>query len=428
MRTSQVLTIDKKTSMAILYFNSYLNFLNFLFFTTKKQEFMSIKSLITTFSLILSLFFFSSSKSYAISNTGIVSLTFDDTYKSQYDLAFPLLDSYNWHGQVYINPSMVGKINKMTLSDLTTLNMTGWDVSSHGYSHLDPTTLSSEQLTQHLKDSHDWLINNGFSRGARHYRPPYGACNQTIYDQALLYYDTINIPSQSRFAQWAKFPDSRNYRVIVAHDAIGWDTIKGEIDAASTNDQVLMLVYHNLVELNPTGNQTSTAFLVQTLNYLKEQGKNVLNTSEIQEIIIDEEPEEVSEIIIDNNDAGFSKTGNWGTGTDTSLLLYSTDYFYKRANDGQTASFAPKIAANGTYEVFTWYPKCKVCGTNVPYTIYYNGGSSTVYVNQNDLTNAGTWVSLGTFSLTTSGTKVVISDTASGRVQADAVRFLKTSN
>ncbi|MEO8377722.1 MAG: hypothetical protein ABI579_08620, partial [Candidatus Sumerlaeota bacterium] len=59
---------------------------------------------------------------------------------------------------------------------------------------------------------------------------------------------------------------------------------------------------------------------------------------------------------------------------------------------------------------------------NSPFTINYQGGSSTVRVNQK--INNGVYVSLGTFSFT-SGTQytVTLNDDANGYVIADAVKF-----
>jgi hyaluronate lyase len=107
-------------------------------------------------------------------------------------------------------------------------------------------------------------------------------------------------------------------------------------------------------------------------------------------------------------------------------LHYASNFVYTQAGTGtKRAIFTPPLVAGGQYEVFIWFPKCWVCGTNVPYQINYAGGSTTILVNQNDRNLAGKWNSLGifTFEAGSSGT-IIITNNASARVMADAVRFV----
>jgi hypothetical protein len=121
---------------------------------------------------------------------------------------------------------------------------------------------------------------------------------------------------------------------------------------------------------------------------------------------------------------------------------YGSYFRYKERGDGSgTMIWIPNIAAVRHYQVFAWWDDCSTIGNsqsrrsqNVPYTIYYDGGSERVEVDQtNTGPGGGKWNLLGTypFAAGTAG-YVVLSDDATPApvpgettwVTGDAVKFL----
>lgn len=94
------------------------------------------------------------------------------------------------------------------------------------------------------------------------------------------------------------------------------------------------------------------------------------------------------EFVVDNTACALN--GAWSTGT-TATDKYLSNYYYTGTATSETKSaiWRPNISAAGNYDVFTWYSQ----GTNrsavAPYTVYWNGGSQAVNVNQQ--TNGGRW-------------------------------------
>ena len=134
---------------------------------------------------------------------------------------------------------------------------------------------------------------------------------------------------------------------------------------------------------------------------------------------------EADEAIVDTPAAGFDPDGDW-----TSLFGYgyNGDLRYKAGGTGSaTATWTPDVAATGTYGVYAWWIGGSSRATNAPYTIYYDGGSETVRVNQKELGTADKWNLLGTYPFA-AGTDgyVVLSDgpDADGVVVGDAIRLL----
>ena len=134
------------------------------------------------------------------------------------------------------------------------------------------------------------------------------------------------------------------------------------------------------------------------------------------------------ELIVDDLDAEFSKTGSWTTfsGSKSQYNYHGDSMQYKSSGDGSgTATFRPFLPFRGEYEVFAWLAERSDGATNIPFTINYNGGT-TVIRKDIDGFNGGTasWVSLGTFDFANGCTgTVVVSDDADGTVVADAIKW-----
>jgi peptidoglycan/xylan/chitin deacetylase (PgdA/CDA1 family) len=114
---------------------------------------------------------------------------FADGYEVIMAKEAPILRAYGMVGNCIVNTKTIGNTNKMSLADLTVLSGLGWEIGSHGYTHVNPTTLPDSppnplagSLQQHLQASRTWLLANGFS-GA-FYGPPLG-CSAHVKAKAL---------------------------------------------------------------------------------------------------------------------------------------------------------------------------------------------------------------------------------------------------
>ena len=126
-------------------------------------------------------------------------------------------------------------------------------------------------------------------------------------------------------------------------------------------------------------------------------------------------------IYLDESDASFDCEWTYASRPDA----YDGDLRFIDAGTGLCkATWTPDIPAAGNYSVHVWWTTNPNRATDAPYTIYYDGGSQTIDVNQQ--VNGSQWNQLGTasfpFAAGTSG-YVVLSDDANGQVIADAVKF-----
>jgi len=103
-------------------------------------------------------------------------------------------------------------------------------------------------------------------------------------------------------------------------------------------------------------------------------------------------------VIIDNQDAGFSVTGTWSTGTSAGDR-YGADYRYAGTSPTGTsrAYWTWTIAQTGIYEVCAWWSGGSNRSTSAKYHVLCNGVEYPKTMNQQ--IDGGKWNSLGTFSL-----------------------------
>jgi len=132
------------------------------------------------------------------------------------------------------------------------------------------------------------------------------------------------------------------------------------------------------------------------------------------------------EVITDNTDPGFSASTNWFPSTSVSGYYGSNYHARATASVGDAAGYTQNLPSAGTYEVWARWTTGGNRATATPYIVYHNGGSTTIFANQQQ--NNGAWMSLGTYQFNSgSAQRVLISCwTSSGSfVIGDAVRFVK---
>jgi len=87
------------------------------------------------------------------------------------------------------------------------------------------------------------------------------------------------------------------------------------------------------------------------------------------------------------------------------------------------AVWTPTLPRRDEYEVYARWPANAANASDAPYTIYYEGGSTTVSKNQQ--ATGGSWQLLGSFIMAPGQNhRVELADTANGNLIADAVKFV----
>lgn len=135
-------------------------------------------------------------------------------------------------------------------------------------------------------------------------------------------------------------------------------------------------------------------------------------------------------IIVDNTDSGFTTSGTWSSGN-AQVDKYGTNYNYAFGSYAPgTATWNLNVPETGLYEVCVWYPEASNRATDSPYTINYNGGSTTFRVNQQVC--GGLWFRLGDFNFNAGQGSITLTNTGisdtTKLVVADAVKVTEWPN
>ena len=74
-----------------------------------------------------------------------IALTFDDGNDNTYTRAFPIMQKFNFTGTAYVVYNFIGITNYMNKSQIRELYQAGWEIGSHGLSHVDLTQRTDRQ-------------------------------------------------------------------------------------------------------------------------------------------------------------------------------------------------------------------------------------------------------------------------------------------
>ena len=126
----------------------------------------------------------------------LIICTFDDGYESVYRNALPIMNKYGFTATVYVCPDLIGEDNSwnhkdgvirkhMTHEMLVGLSENGWEIGSHGMSHINLLRLSEHELDECLAKSRELLSRYG---SVESFCYPYGQYNSYIKGKVKEYY------------------------------------------------------------------------------------------------------------------------------------------------------------------------------------------------------------------------------------------------
>ncbi len=130
------------------------------------------------------------------------------------------------------------------------------------------------------------------------------------------------------------------------------------------------------------------------------------------------------DIVIDNEDPGFSASGGWETSS-SGDDFYGTDYRYHVTGGTRArATWTADLPHAGRYRVQAWWPARADHAFDAPYSVRHSGGETDVERSQ--AVGGGRWNVLGTFEFEPGEARVRLSVAAASGdfVAADAVRFM----
>ncbi len=204
-------------------------------------------------------------------NKGMVSLQFDDGWKSIYQNAVPVLDQANFKSTQfivsgYLEPTFPGY---MRVNEVLDMQARGHEIGAHTRTHSDLTTLSTIEARAEIQGSRDDLLAIGLTP-VNFFAYPFGSYNTSV----------INLVKEASFSGGRSSDGGFNFKTQDPFamrrqpmtNTTTFNEIKGYIDQALTDRTWVILLFH---EINNSSHQYSItpALFQQTIDYLKQ--KNV---------------------------------------------------------------------------------------------------------------------------------------------------------
>ncbi len=209
-------------------------------------------------------------------SSGVVSITFDDGYKSQL-LAGESLKKYDLKGTAYIMPRNIGEAGLMTTKEITLLKSYGWDIQSH---HAVPlTTIKEDQLKKEFDFGLEYLNKQNLKSQTQHLAYPLGRHNDTVVAQTQSHFQTARLAGGgTETLPPADLYRLRTYNVL---DSTTPEQIKEEIEKAKKGNQWLILMFHYLKDKPETQLQYTPKNFDIFCKYLKESKIDVMTIDEV---------------------------------------------------------------------------------------------------------------------------------------------------
>ena len=123
--------------------------------------------------------------------SGIVSISFDDGYDSDYKTARAIMQDCGIGAATsYVIADKVGLPGRMNTDQLTEMReVHGWDIAAHASTDL--TTLDEAGMRKEFETIRSFLLEHGYPEGAAHFALPMGRYNDLVLRTSQSYFDSL---------------------------------------------------------------------------------------------------------------------------------------------------------------------------------------------------------------------------------------------
>lgn len=224
-------------------------------------------------------------QSTALGSNGVVSLSFDDCWQSQWDNARPKLDQYAFQASIFPIIDRIGVSGLLTLTELQKLrDLHAWDVGAHAFTVAAHNGaggfngLSATDLRNEMQQTKLWLESNAFSSEIISY--PQGIASSAVVAEAKQYFIGGRTTTGKAFDA---LPPVDPYRMR-ARSCSASDTfasIQADIDAAYAENAWLQLCFHEVSDSPIGGSYIGVSLFNQIIDYIATKGIAVRTITDV---------------------------------------------------------------------------------------------------------------------------------------------------
>ncbi|QRN93190.1 polysaccharide deacetylase family protein [Archangium violaceum] len=211
---------------------------------------------------------------------GMVSITLDDGWPSQYTAARPVLNQHGIHVTYFLVTEGIrnGWTGFMTVPQVQTVIAEGNEIGSHTMNHSDLTTLSAAQVQSELSGSQAWLKSQFGLASVPAFSSPYGAYNDSVLATVKQYYGSHRTVNGGQNFRDTNIFQLRSYDV---NTSVTLDDVRTWLDKAAADKSWVILTFHQFVSGTPTqSTEINIDQFSQILDYIQVKGLRTVSVSE----------------------------------------------------------------------------------------------------------------------------------------------------
>lgn len=213
--------------------------------------------------------------------SGIVTVAFDDGWRSVWKDALPVLKKYNIRTTQYIISEVVGQgvreyMDKGAIRELKRL---GHEVGSHSLTHCNQTTLKEAEIKDNATRSKELLEKDDLGP-VKSFAYPLGQYNETTQE---IYEQQYSLIRTSDFGYNDRYFDESNILSIGVLSSTADKELQSWLEHAKAKHLWVVLVYHRI---NETGQYSVTSDqLERHMKMVADSGLKILPLSEAADLI-----------------------------------------------------------------------------------------------------------------------------------------------
>ena len=209
---------------------------------------------------------------------GIISFTFDDSWKSQYT-GIKTLAERGLTGTIYHIEGIPDSTTLSTEELKELVKYYGADIEVHGADFYN--NMTTEEIVEVWKNTQQYLRENGISDG-RHLAYPGGQYPKKATDEVMKYFDSAR--TIDGYIYQESFPPYNNYQLRAFSGVMDSNIakVKQQIDRTVENKNWLILVFHK-IESGSGDMYCTPEALAEIADYAINSGARIMNIAEVYE-------------------------------------------------------------------------------------------------------------------------------------------------
>lgn len=225
----------------------------------------------------------------------LIAITFDDGYKTDFEVAFPILQSRGLTATSFIRTDRTDVHERaMTWRQLHELKNAGWGIECHTHDHVHLADLSDQEIHEQMQLVNQAFLDNGFPK-PRHHAYPFGSgsTDSRVQNIVMQYRKTArmtNNPSHNIFNEY----DNINFKALQARASDIYDgntdlitQRKEEIDLAIENKGIYILYSHEMKYEGAVEYESLVEYWTEVIDYAIDKNMEFVTMEELYKYVLE---------------------------------------------------------------------------------------------------------------------------------------------